>query len=164
MNKIDIDYWMKGVKFGQMRGCLILYLLDLMDAAYQEREWVKEGANDFFAANIEFPFDMFFNELDLQDYFDNKEFLYNWIGEIFKRKEEVDALHEASCMLYKLCKSCYYDTEFLTSPYLTPLREASAKAFAVFMENEKDNKEFCEFIAELQAKRKAEEAACGSKD
>jgi hypothetical protein len=163
MKDIDIDYWMKGVKFGQYRGRIIRELLDLMDGAYQEREWVKEGTNDFFAANIEFPFDMFFNELDLQDYFDNKEFLYNWIGEIFKTKEEVNALHEVSNILYKLCKSCYYDEEFLSSPYLTPLREASAKAFIVFMENEKDNKEFCEFIAELQVKRKAEEAACRSK-
>jgi hypothetical protein len=43
---------------------------------------------------------------------------------------------------------------FFPSPYLEPMRQASTKAFRVLMENEKDNKEFCEFIAKLQEKRK----------
>ena len=39
---IDIDYWMKGVELGQIRGGIILYLLDLMDGSYQEREWIEK--------------------------------------------------------------------------------------------------------------------------
>jgi hypothetical protein len=159
MKEVDIDYWMKGVRFGQYRGRIIREFLDLMDASYQEREWVEQQSNTSFVANIEFPFDMFFNELDLQEYFDKKAVLYNWIGEIFKDEREVDALHSVSKILYKLCKSCYYDEDFFASPYLESMRQASAEAFRVFMENEKDNKEFCEFIAELQERRKRESLA-----
>ena len=42
MKEIDVHYWIKNVESPQVRGILILELLDLMDGSYQEREWIEK--------------------------------------------------------------------------------------------------------------------------
>ena len=96
---------------------------------------------------------MFFNTLSLDDCFEKKEVMHGWVGDIFKDTKEADALHAVSILLYKICKSHHTKEEACSSPYLKPLRQASAEAFKIFMENEKDNKEFCHYIKILQDER-----------
>lgn len=64
--------------------------------------------------------------------------------------------------LNKLVRDAYLKTnpgenakneEYLSSPYLAKLHEASKEAFETFMDNEKDNKEFCAFIEDLKMKQ-----------
>jgi hypothetical protein len=169
---IDIDYWMKDVELGQIRGGIILYLLDLMDGAYQEREWIEKDKEEYaknhnkntrFGANFSFPVELF-DDLNLYENIEKKEMPYYHIGRSLKSRREAEKLYYVVYYSDKLMDDarkghddlCYRPTnqEYLSSPYLEPMRKAAGEAFKVFMENEKDNKEFCEFIAGLQEERK----------
>ena len=41
MTEVDLDYWIKDIKLGQIRGHLILTLFYLMDGKYQERAFLQ---------------------------------------------------------------------------------------------------------------------------
>lgn len=69
-----------------------------------------------------------------------------------KTKQEAEKLYDVVFWSDKLMTSCTTNQEYLSSPYLESMRKAAGEAFTVFMENEKDNKEFCEFITVCKAK------------
>jgi len=146
------DYWMKGVTFGQMRGRLIQELMDLMDKEFQERKWVDANYDHSFYSNISFAMDMFFDELSLREYVNKKSPPYNFIGDLLKSREEAEVLYNVAVYLAPMAHECYYDKDFLESAHLEPMRAAAKKAFEVFMENEKENKEFLEFIEHFKKK------------
>jgi|GEM_PF-4956223 len=148
----DIDYNIKDVELAQVRGCLILYLLDLMDFEYQKRAWIKEGNNISFHEEINYAEEMLFDDLDLRDYLEKKEMPYDRIGEFLKTKEEAEALYKVAEASWPMVTDCYTNDDYLTSAYLPKLHKAAREAFEAFMENEKDNKEFCNFIEELKKK------------
>lgn len=146
------DYWMKGVTFGQMRGRLIQELMDLMDKEFQERKWIRSDRDDYFQWHLSFPMEMLFDELGLGDYLKKKAPPYGFIGGTLKSREEAEALYEVALHMYPMIDNCYYDKDFLESAHLEPMRAAAKKAFEVFMENEKENKEFLEFIEHFKKK------------
>lgn len=149
----DPNAWTHGVQFAQIRDRIIYYLLDLMDTAYQEREWLEEGKETSFYHYFSYAVELF-EDLNLYDDVDEEKMPYKEIGLSLKSKSEAEALYKVVYWTNKLLEVERVNKSYLASPFLTPLREASAKAFEVFMENERDNKEFCKFITELQNKRK----------
>ena len=156
MNSIDLDYWMKGVELGQIRGRLIRELLDLMDFEYQKRAWIKEGDDTSFDDDISFAREMFFDELSLDDYLKKKEPPYNGIDVILKSRKEAEALYAVVEILHPMNRLYSRNSEYLSSPHLPKLHKAAREAFEAFMENEKDNKEFCDFINECEVRHKKE--------
>ncbi|WHA05387.1 hypothetical protein N3Z17_02435 [Candidatus Bandiella numerosa] len=171
MKEIDVHYWIKNVESPQVRGILILELLDLMDGSYQEREWIEKDKEEYvkndnknirFDANFSFPAELF-EDLCLKECITGEEVIDGHIGYSLKTKEEAEVLYKFAETFYKFKADVYNEhqgdsrptnQEYLSSPYLEPMRKAAGEAFKVFMENEKDNKEFCEFIAGLQEERK----------
>ena len=167
MKEIDVHYWIKNVESPQVRGILILELLDLMDGSYQEREWIEKDKEEYakndnknirFDANFSFPAELF-EDLCLKECITGEEVIDGHIGYSLKTKEEAEVLYKFAETFYKFKADVHNNhqgdsrptnQEYLSSPYLEPMRKAAGEAFKVFMENEKDNKEFCEFIAGLQ--------------
>ncbi|CAL7961097.1 conserved hypothetical protein [Alphaproteobacteria bacterium] len=150
MSKIDINYWMKDVEFGQRRGRLIREFLDLMDPEYQKRNWIKKGDKPSFRNGICCAIEMIFDELDFRDFLEKEEMPNECIGWYLKSVKEAEALYEVAKYLRPLGDNCYTNQEFLESPYLPKVHKASRGAFEIFMENEKDNVEFCKFIEDLK--------------
>lgn len=142
----------KDVELPHKRAELIVVLLDLMDSEYQKRTWIKEGNDISFQQEIWFPFDMFFNEMFLDNYLESKTMPYDKIGYSLKSEKEAEKLYKVCEILDTLCQSCVTNDEYLSSPHLPKLHQAAREAFEAFMENEKDNKEFCNFIEELKKK------------
>lgn len=99
-----------------------------------------------------FSAEMFFDELGLVDEIESGEFPYDRIGIYLKSREEAEALMKAASCLRILYHKYSTNSEVLSSPYIPMLHQASKEAFEIFMENEKDNKEFCEFIEDLRKK------------
>ena len=165
---IDSDYWIKGVKLGQIRGRLIQEFFDLMDKEYQLYDWIEKDKEEYrkdgnknvrFHANIWFAVEMIFDELDLQVSLDKGTAPYEDIGCYLKSREEAEALYEVAKYLGPMADDCYTNDEYLSYPDLEPMRQAAGEAFRIFMENEKDNTEFCEFIEDLKVKRLKEISA-----
>jgi hypothetical protein len=171
MTEIDIDYWMQGVELPQIRGRVILELLDLMDGEYQRRDWIEKDKKEYvenddkdtrFDANIYFCYELF-EDLSLEECVEGKEEIEEHIGYSLKTLQEAAALYKFAEMFYKFYYGVRADRQgviptneaYLSSPYLEPMRQAAGEAFKVFMANEKDNHEFCEFIAKIEAERKA---------
>ncbi len=171
MKEIDVHYWMKNVELPQIRGVLILEFLDLMDGYYQEKDWVERDKKEYvynddkstrFHANFSFCVESF-DDLDLYQNIKDKKIPYQLLGECLKTSQEAEKLYEVVYYSDKLMKdafkgrsSWYYtptNQEYLLSPNIELMRKAAGEAFKIFMENEKDNKEFCEFIAALKEKR-----------
>lgn len=156
--EVDVDYWMTGVELGQIRGRLIRELIDLMDRKYQEEKWIYDHDGSFYN-EISFPFEML-DDLSLFSAIDNNTIPYDKIGTVYKSRKEVDEV-------MKLARSFYHfanlddppetNEEYLTAPELQELRELSLEAFLVFMENEKENEEFCKFILELITNERCQE-------
>ena len=173
---IDIDYWIKDVPLGQIRGHIILYLLDLMDGEYQIRDWIEKDKPEYvknddkntrFGANISFPAELF-EDLCLKECITGEEVIDGHIGYSLKTKQEAEVLYKFAETFYKFKADVYNNhqgessatnQEYLSSPYLEPMRQAAGEAFRIFMENEKDNTEFCEFIEDLKVKRLKEISA-----
>ncbi len=164
MTEIDVHYWIQGVELPQIRGMLTLYLLDLMDGEYQQREWVEKDSDTSFHQSILFPWELF-DDLNLYNYLKVGKIPYNHVGLSLKTKLEAEKLYNLVDLSEQLSKDacagnndvCYSppNSAYLSSPYLEPMRQAAGEAFKVFMANEKDNHEFCEFIAQIEAERKA---------
>jgi hypothetical protein len=153
MTKVDGNYWMKGVEFGEVRGRLIQEFFDLMDKDYQEREWINIPETDGFDHYFSFAVELF-DDLMLYDCLEEQRKPDILIGKCLKDQKEIDKLMNVAYLTDKLIEEDNYtNEEYLSSEYLEPMRKAAKEAFDVFMENEKDNKEFCDWIAELQAKR-----------
>lgn len=153
------DNWITGVESPYIRSSIIVYLLDLMDPVYQQREWIKEDWETSFRENLWFSVDMIFNELNLDYYLEEKKIPYERIGIYLKDEKEAEALYKVAEVMDQLMQDVYQgnsempkNEKYLSSPYLPMLHEASKEAFEIFMENEKDNKEFCEFIEDLKKK------------
>ena len=145
MSKIDINYWLKNIKYGQIRGQIILYCLDLMNKNYQMKKWLVDGDETSFRYNIHYAFEFLVEDL-MEDYIDSNIVPSEQIGEYLKTENEATILLEVAKKLDKLVLSCRTNPEYLSSPYLSPMRKAAKECFAIFMENEKDNNEFCDFV------------------
>lgn len=97
-----LDYWMTGVQFGQTRGSLIQELLDLMDAEYQERVWFKARENSVgdpslsFFNNIMFSYELIIEELNLEDFLEEKKPPYEIIGGTLKNEKEAESLYQVA--------------------------------------------------------------------
>lgn len=158
IKEIDGDYWITGVEVPEARGSIILYLLDLMDKSYQEKEWVKEGNDISFDQEFSFSWDMILDEMCICDDLEKGEPPYRLLGYSLKTKEEAEKLYNVAYYMDLLVDECIDcdNAKYLSSEYLEPMRIAAKEAFDVFMANEKDNKEFCDWIEELKAKRVAE--------
>lgn len=151
MLDIDIYYWMKGVRFKQIRGSLIEKLLSLMDGKYQEERWIYEtdtGKATSFHNELR-PSIELFESLSMFDRIKEDSMRYGDIGWSLKTKDEVEALYKVARPLSHLVQNCYYNKEYLSSQALLELRELSLKALVAFIRNEKENTEFCKFIAGL---------------
>ncbi|WP_339040175.1 SCO4402 family protein [Candidatus Lariskella endosymbiont of Hedychridium roseum] len=152
------DDMIKGVKLAERRGELIVNLLYLSDVEYQMRKWVNpkcdsQGRHNSFSNEIDFTFD-FFDDLNLlgDDLDEIKRDQYDAIGWYLKSDKEVEIICAVAEVLRLLCHNCYTNEEYLSSPHLALLRERSAKAFHIFMENEKDNEKFCQWLYEYIGK------------
>ena len=95
MKEIDVHYWIKNVESPQVRGILILELLDLMDGSYQEREWIEKDKEEYvkndnknirFDANFSFPAELF-EDLCLKECITGEEVIDGHIGYSLKTKE-----------------------------------------------------------------------------
>jgi hypothetical protein len=165
MNNKD-DAMIKGVKLPHRRSELIVNILDLMDGEYQEREWIekkKEKRGEVsFGDEFYFCVEMF-DDQNMFEAVEEQRMPYDDIGWSLKSKKEAEVLYEIAKPLRWLSHNCHYNQEFLESKELYDLREESGKAFGVFMENEKENKEFCEFIMGIikNEKRATEEELKG---
>ena len=167
--EIDINAWTRGIKLPQTRDRLIFYLFALMDKEYQLYDWIEKDKEEYdpknddkntrFHDNIWFAVEMIFDELDLQVSLDKGTAPYDNIGWYLKSREEAEALYEVAKYLGPMADDCYTNDEYLSYPDLEPMRKAAGEAFRIFMENEKDNTEFCEFIEDLKAKRLKEISA-----
>jgi hypothetical protein len=164
----------KGVQLPEIRSELIVTLIYLMDGSYQEREWIEKtepGMQESFDAEFGFCFEMI-EDLNLFWDIKNDNIPYDSIGYVYKDKKEVDAVLKIAILTYNLFKMASkrstgddYPTNrgYLESKELYDLREESEKAFAVFMENEKENEEFCKFMYEviIEQKRASKEELGG---
>ena len=140
----------------ERRSELIMWLTALMDEEYQMREWVqkwlKEGSNRGFANGMSGAFDMIFEEMAVDE--KNLKREYDLIGLFLKDKQEAEILYKLAKVFLKLYFHCRTNEEYLASPYLPRLRKASKEAFDIFMANEKDNKEFLEFVDRVKKNQK----------
>lgn len=155
--RADIDYWIKDVKFPQLRGRLIMELFDLQDVSYQEHEWFKDDTKNSFGHEFQFVFELF-EDLDLFDIKEEENVLED-IGVCYKSKKEIACIIEVAKLIWSLSREfeCFLrnatNQQYRNSKCLSPLRKAAAKAFTVFMENEKDNIEFVKFLERLKTSR-----------
>ena len=148
MKKIDADYWLQDIKYGQMRGQLILYCLDLMDKKYQEK-WLKDNGGYGFQTEMGFAYEMFFDELDLAKNVKSNTTPDDGIGDFFKTTKETYAILQVCKHLRPLWRESDDDKDFLSSPHLSPMRSAAKECFIEFIKNEKDNKKFCDFVLKV---------------
>jgi hypothetical protein len=144
--EIDSDYWIKNVKYGQIRGRIIQEFLDLMDKEYQERKWLESNGGYGYDTQIGFAAEMFFDELNLAENVKTSTPPLEDIGDFYKTKEEAIAMLDVCSLLRPMYHNLKRDDEYVSSPFLSRLREKSRAAFLIFMENEKENEEFCKFI------------------
>jgi hypothetical protein len=164
---IDQGYYgIKEVRLTRIRGELILTFKDLMDGSYQEREWIEKTEPKRGEVSFRDDFDFCIEMFDDQNMFqaiEKKKMPYDDIGWSLKNKKEAEALYDAAKPMDYLSDNCSYNKEFLESKELYDLREESEKAFAVFMENEKENEEFCKFMYEviIEQKRASKEELGG---
>ena len=156
---IDINYWIKDVALPQIRGRLILELLDLSDQTYQKSAWMLGGQMKGFYSELRYPYQMIFDELVID--IDNEEIPYYMIGDILKNKQEAEALFKVAKDLDNLVKSTKYDydVEYESSPLWEVMVNSAKIAYNVFIKSEQDNKEFLEFIEVVKAnmRKKIEE-------
>jgi hypothetical protein len=145
------DYWIQGVKLPQRRGELILTLLDVMDGKYQEAKWIYYSAEGKTIGPISFNHEIaseaeLLEDLGLFGALDDGIVPYDNIGWTYKTEKEVDIVLAVAKMIRSYWHNYYTNEEYLSAPELHELRALSLEAFLVFMENEKDNKKFCNFI------------------
>jgi hypothetical protein len=140
----------KGEIYKDYKESLAVHFMKLMDRTYQQREWVDKHNQD--PDNWDFSTSLEFVEESIVEYMLNHfkdghpPVPTNLIGKILKDEEEAKALQKVAALLCDLFDTCTTNEEFLASPYLPKLRFAAKEAFDLFMKNEKDNKEFNEFI------------------
>lgn len=134
-----------------MRERLIKYLLGLSDKPYQESAWMRGGKTKYFYSNLRYPFQMIFDELLIDT--DNEEIPYHLVGDILKSNQEAEALYKVAKILDDMVSATQYDydEEYQTSPFWDPMVAAAKEAYDVFIANERDNKEFLQFLEEVKA-------------
>lgn len=138
----------KDVKYGSRRSELIFFLLDLMDKKYQEK-WLKANGGYGFQTEIGFAYEMFFDELDLAKNVKSNTTPDDGIGDFFKTTKETYAILQVSKHLRPLWRESDDDKDFLSSPHLLPMRGAAKECFIEFINNEKDNEKFCNFVLKV---------------
>ncbi len=146
--KIDSDYWMNDIELKQFRGRLILTTLELMDKKFQEDHWVDKNLDPmakYFAEEIFLIGEEFFDDLLKYDYHSSKEELLENLSYMLK-DGELEPLLKIYNPLEVLFFDYQYDHEFMSCPELPMVRQRSLEAFKVFLENEKDNGNFCEYV------------------
>jgi hypothetical protein len=126
--------------------------------------WPEDKGGDGFDTQIGFAVDMIFNELGIDRYLYKKRDISEVIKVYLKSTIEAKCLLKLADLMDNLLKdvfkvkSIYTDTgtdeEYITSLYLSSMRDAAKECFLIFIENEKDNKEFCNFILNNIKRRK----------
>jgi len=154
MSNIDIDYWLKDIKYGQIRGRVFGVLLELMDKNYQMLNWPEDKGGYGFDTNIGFAIEILFDELDLNENIKVSTTPDRRIGYYFKNKYEMISVVNVCKDLDPLWDESKTDEEYLNSPYLSPMRKTAKECFVVFMDAEKENKEFCDFVLKVIADEK----------
>lgn len=170
MIKRDIDYWMKDIELGQMRGEIIITLDCLR--SYKEQEclfvrlkllfpkqdqegygihWILRDAMDFL-----------FDDYCLYLCVEKNVILYESIGYTLKTNKEAELLYELAFMLEKVQEKIdpfdrkAKNEEYLKLDELYELRKLSEETYQEFMKNEKNNKNFTQYMRELEERRDRE--------
>ncbi len=162
LKKIDQDFWIKDVENGGKRGELILTLINLSDAKWQEYELLKEigsrgetrGKYGFYQMICN-ERELIFDDLNLSKYIKSNKYPYDLTGWCLKNNTEAEYLYNIAIVMNKLRDEVYHDIndKYLSSTHLKELRKVSKEALKVFMKNEHKNKEFIGYIEDFQRRR-----------
>lgn len=147
------DFMIVDVECPGHRERLFTYLLDLMDKTYQEENWIKAEKDRSFYNNIHYAFEFLAEDL-FDDFVEEQSAPYEMVGEYLKDKKESEIILDTATKLTKLVISCKINSQYISSPLLPELRKSAKEAFTVFMANEKDNKEFCNFVLNVIKKNR----------
>lgn len=149
---------MKDVQFPQMRVRLIQELFDLQDIEHQEKEWFSNEYKYNFDFEFAFVIETF-EDLQIFDVIDKGTDITEDIGLFYKTKKEPEAAVKVASIIRAILKELdcarnkATNEQYRNSKYLTLLRESAKEAYDIFMENEKDNKEFLDFIEKAKELR-----------
>lgn len=164
MINIDSDYWMKDVELKQIRGRLILTLLELMDKKFQEDNWISkniEPKSNFFASEMCIQGEELFDDLLWYDYFSEEDKLKKRL-KLFLKPNELEPLLLVYKPFNRMLLDYQYDHEFMNCLELPIMRKKSLEAFKIFLENEKDNYNFCEYVLAyaIRVQNRVKEGEC----
>lgn len=167
MTEIEKSYWVDGVDLPNFRSRLIIAVLDLMDKKYQEDNWLDKKLNQnsrCFAEKIFMIGEEFFDDLLCFRLPEQKDDLLKNLSYMLK-EGELEPLLEIYYPLEKLFFDYQYDHEFMTCPELPIVRQRSLEAFKVFIENEKENYNFCENLlaGSIKHENRVKEGECQGK-
>ncbi|MFK7760988.1 MAG: hypothetical protein AB8B46_02550 [Candidatus Midichloriaceae bacterium] len=142
--KIKEGYGIKGVEFPQRRGELILDLIYLSNAKWQEKVFTslkkfkfKPVLNGEYGIyyTLEGATELILEDLGLDDYIKNNQYTYKAIGYSLKSKRGAEYLFKVATLIDKLSESVNPNYEmiknkhYLASPYLDELRKLVLKFF-----------------------------------